>query len=1283
MKLFLVVAVTSVPVVLAGDGDSCTFPLPGDSSTPTCVADDYTNYWQVEWRDQRCCQLSAAENINCDYSTEPISEIQCAAINTSNTDCAAQGGGYFSPGFVSSNPSCDDHAPQCLETVSCDTDNGYEGYPWMRCNTDGGTFDMFGCQRGPYGNFNLKAPMEAYLPYKYMNVDAESGNSKSSLASAMQTCDEINCGSVVAANGACNPLGECSSVGEYIVYETTDYTNIYPDVSNDVYVNAFRFMGIPQTEENVDSDQTVADGIRFGDLQFFTPMFDTFGASKGFYKYRDKSIAEINEMQSGTGLVLDLFGFTQSVYDYIVDDLSVDESLLTPVSGESKTTQNGDDDSVGAHEYFGTIDDGTMGEAALNGKFVGGPLICNVDNGQGCTVEGCAYMCSQIENCKSFSIIDFCNEDDATSALRPTCAVVDRLVSESGGLLSFDRSKRAVCSFHFADSNDDFDDQTDGSRGGAAITYENSEYSTDCVDYEESRNGICTSCVDGSDTLFNQGAGQCISGGAACRENKMGDNGDILDEWGYYRDEDNEICGLCPLNCIDCDSATDCSGCSSLYDVNDDGTGCFELGCTIDAADFPADSEGDPNGASASECVNGANLEPLSFCDIKCVEGFYQSVGDSLTATCNSAGDDVTYPSITCSACSETGCSTCPSDSCTVCLEGYALSSSSCNLVTCPLAGEATCVSCDEDSYGTLSWDSATSSWDESNCALCSSLLSNCLNCNGTSSSDAVCWECASGYVLDENDACIAEQFCPDGQDGAVEYDLINGEFDFTACTTNHACPKASETAPDCSDCPEGYIGSVEWVRYSSVAGNWSLDQCELVNCPTDDESSPSCTACPWGFSGTAFWDDETDTWGGCVSNDFGVSRAVSSVTRSLSRSTSPVLASRMMIASFSADGTVVEDTEIAPHVLDRKSSGYFYKNIGAFDTAESIWSCDAGYGGADCSLRLCPHTATSFSDVDELAIGGSDGFFYTSDIGQKSTATFHGRHVYRECAGQGVCDYETGQCNCFPGFTGRGCVRHECPNSCSGHGICVTDDMNLYHNTHAQGNVEILPAQLFSPAKTSSESSLWAADNMQSCLCDGGWMGHDCSLRQCPVGDDPETQCDDELAFDVQQISCTGDDISLDHFFSLSYTSPLGKKYNTPPIVHKAGQSPGVESLQTALESLPNFAIPTVEVGLEFSQSADAFSTNFSVTFSDPANTGEQQLLDVIYTTRCESGSSSYFVNDDTSFSCVIDRVNQASNLREQAECSNRGLCNTRTGECACYGGYSGVACETLAATI
>merc|ERR1712146_720190 len=57
---------------------------------------------------------------------------------------------------------------------------------------------------------------------------------------------------------------------------------------------------------------------------------------------------------------------------------------------------------------------------------------------------------------------------------------------------------------------------------------------------------------------------------------------------------------------------------------------------------------------------------------------------------------------------------------------------------------------------------------------------------------------------------------------------------------------------------------------------------------------------------------------------------------------------------------------------------------------------CDAGYRGASCELQECPTTA----DV----IGG------------------FGNEAGRDCSGRGICNYETGVCDCFTGFYGEGC---------------------------------------------------------------------------------------------------------------------------------------------------------------------------------------------------------------------------------------------------------------------
>jgi hypothetical protein len=57
---------------------------------------------------------------------------------------------------------------------------------------------------------------------------------------------------------------------------------------------------------------------------------------------------------------------------------------------------------------------------------------------------------------------------------------------------------------------------------------------------------------------------------------------------------------------------------------------------------------------------------------------------------------------------------------------------------------------------------------------------------------------------------------------------------------------------------------------------------------------------------------------------------------------------------------------------------------------------CDLGYRGPDCSLKECP----SGADV-LLSYGSTEG---------------------RDCGGRGKCNYETGDCECFPGYYGTAC---------------------------------------------------------------------------------------------------------------------------------------------------------------------------------------------------------------------------------------------------------------------
>jgi hypothetical protein len=96
----------------------------------------------------------------------------------------------------------------------------------------------------------------------------------------------------------------------------------------------------------------------------------------------------------------------------------------------------------------------------------------------------------------------------------------------------------------------------------------------------------------------------------------------------------------------------------------------------------------------------------------------------------------------------------------------------------------------------------------------------------------------------------------------------------------------------------------------------------------------------------------------------------------------------------------------------------------------DSSWPVGVGNGeyfvsewfGADCSLRRCPsdydrkYQLSNFTDCYNVLVPGS----LTDTRGQE------GALCHQECAGQGTCDYTTGDCKCYEGRWGRACEFYE-----------------------------------------------------------------------------------------------------------------------------------------------------------------------------------------------------------------------------------------------------------------
>ena len=82
-------------------------------------------------------------------------------------------------------------------------------------------------------------------------------------------------------------------------------------------------------------------------------------------------------------------------------------------------------------------------------------------------------------------------------------------------------------------------------------------------------------------------------------------------------------------------------------------------------------------------------------------------------------------------------------------------------------------------------------------------------------------------------------------------------------------------------------------------------------------------------------------------------------------------------------------------------------------------WGVGLSYDSGDCSQRICPFEYAWVDTPDRIG----------------------DHHKYVECSAKGICNRDTGECECFPGYEGKACARTTCPNECSGHGQCVYID--------------------------------------------------------------------------------------------------------------------------------------------------------------------------------------------------------------------------------------------------
>jgi hypothetical protein len=348
---------------------------------------------------------------------------------------------------------------------------------------------------------------------------------------------------------------------------------------------------------------------------------------------------------------------------------------------------------------------------------------------------------------------------------------------------------------------------------------------------------------------------------------------------------------------------------------------------------------------------------------------------------------------------------------------------------------------------------------------------------------------------------------------------------------------------------------------------------------------------------------------------------------------------------------------------------------------------------GGDCSDRQCPFELAWVDSPDK------SGKF----------------HKYAECAGRGICDRGTGECQCFEGYTGKGCQRTTCPNDCSGHGTCqFIEDLYFAENYGSYYDASAVGYEGHGDEPvTFSPVGMWDTKKTMGCECDPLWTDVDCSRRMCPKGNDVlherlDTSSGNALVHQVQDVvfkfpqyhTAKTEDEVYDAFadllgtsFALTFKTTLNETFTTYPLKMETSASAMEAKIETALESLPNGVIDDVEVSStqgsgqvlnpNSASYGDYMEIIFQVTFKGATVQGPQNLLTIVDHT-CGTGCTPKLVGIPIAENAPLSYVKETTLADyNNYECGRRGKCDYESGLCACFDGYTGESCAIQTALI
>jgi len=203
--------------------------------------------------------------------------------------------------------------------------------------------------------------------------------------------------------------------------------------------------------------------------------------------------------------------------------------------------------------------------------------------------------------------------------------------------------------------------------------------------------------------------------------------------------------------------------------------------------------------------------------------------------------------------------------------------------------------------------------------------------------------------------------------------------------------------------------------------------------------------------------------------------------------------------------------------------------------------------------------------------------------------------------------------------------------------------------------------------------SEEWDYWKVQGCRCDGGFTAEDCSAQICPKGDDPLT-VPPSYNGDTWAIAITTA-ITGENYFYLEIDDLYGTTFRSRTFSYGTADVANAGAL-TALTTKFGYLlydIPAIQSVTLIPTTNAAGVLTFSFTLQTPARIAALRFMPNL----CVDGCYPYVPASASSQVATPVVSVAASALVESAECSNRGLCDPTVGQCNCFTGHYGLACE------